>query len=158
MKTKVALGLAICCLVSALVGSLITNTVTAQQSVPPYPVVNPAQPYIPLMSVMFNDDPFRQHGLQVQSFFGIVDATAYTLFNTIPSDKRFILTDVYSNTDRSVYIANSVGAIALLNLQIYTGFHASFESGIPFEPNEVIRIKATSSGAYVTISGYYIDL
>lgn len=61
MKAKIVLGLAVCCLLSALVGVVATNSVQAQQ---PSPVIG-GWPF----SVNFVEDPFRQHGLMITSYF-----------------------------------------------------------------------------------------
>jgi len=64
MRTKVILCLAVGCLLSALVGGVVTNSLKAQAQPQPYPTIN-GWPF----SVNFVEDPFRMHGLMVKNYY-----------------------------------------------------------------------------------------
>lgn len=154
MKTKVILGLVLCCLLSALVGSVITGTVNAQAKL---------NPYIPLMSVLFDEDPLKQHAVQIKSYFGLSpNGSAVLHFDTVPTTQKFIVTDICTQSEAYVTLSSVTGSMnkGFLNTKVDNCNSIHLQSGIVFEPGEDILVGAGTGGigTWVTISGYYVDL
>lgn len=156
MKTKFVLGLTVCCLLSALVTSLVTSRVQAQA---PNPVLG-GWPF----SVNFVEDPFRMHGIQVKSWAIHISDNLPSVIPDVPPDKRFILTDILGEVEGpvAIYSDHYPPTILKVAFQFTDGMTYSLHlnSGIVFEPGESIYIEATSSVStvFITISGYFVDL
>lgn len=152
MKLKIAFGLTFCCLLICL-GMIVSNTSTAQSR---NPVVS-GWPF----SVNFVEDPFRMHGLEVESYMVTVQAGPYKDVVTVPKNKKFIITDIFCKEAVSVFNINLGNAS---NPDILTwafdndhGYSIHLKSGLSCGPGDKVRIYANNATA-VTISGYYVTL
>ena len=152
MKTKIFLGLAVCCLLSVLITSLITSTVQAQA---PNPVLG-GWPF----SVNFLEDPYRLHGLQTKSWC-IISGGNWVNITKLPSNKRFIITDILCDDNpQDVMFATDYSGSTLKATcgfgSPYTLYHIRLSSGIVYDANEEIWINTIANP--ITISGYFVDL
>ncbi len=150
MKLKIAFGLTLCCLLVSL-GMIISNTSTAQSRSP----MISGWPF----SVNFVEDPIRMHGLQIVSFSAGL-STAWDNMHTVPSNKRFILTDI--STDENVSVHIKLSPTPSYQAELRGKFtdsitHVSYRSGMVFGPNELIQGHAGKT-CRVLVSGYYVDL
>lgn len=155
MKTKVALGLSICCLVSALVGSAITSNVNAQYRLDPAMITS---------LIQFAEDPYRKHGLQMVTFYADVVTNNNTPITTIPTGKRFIVTDILVGD-------NNPGLLTDGKISMYDGTQQFFEThitssnpglhfqtGIAIDENRTLQMAVNPTPRHVSVSGYYVDL
>lgn len=151
MKTKIVLGLAVCCLLSALVGAVVTNSVQAQA---PSPVIS-GWPF----SVNFVEDPFRMHGLQIVDAHETCLSKVEKIVYTVPTGCRLIVTDICTNEDSHVVIED--GSVNCLNIDLNdkNARQTSFRSGIVFTESVNVNLDTGNPpGAHITISGYLVDL
>jgi len=159
MKAKVCLGLSVCCLMFTI-GGLVMNQSDAQ--------IVEKLPWPPT-SVVFEEDPYREHGLQVWSFRSSIAGSPYTDIFTVPPNKRFIVTDVFlgfhgAGTEEQIRIyiaANSTGSDsrAVFDLASTTNFCVHLNSGLVFDEDETFYACTSLNDSYsITISGYYVDL
>ncbi|MEW6746768.1 MAG: hypothetical protein AB1486_28845 [Planctomycetota bacterium] len=152
MRAKVVLGMAVGLLVLVLGAGLVTRHLLAQPS--PWPLLG--------WPVAFAEDPLRQHGLQVVSYYAVVSAGTWTLFGTVPPGKRLIITDI--STGGSITNSIAVAADSAGNDTrgtVATDGHEGWQSGIMFQPSEniyVIQDNDNDWGQGITLSGYYVDL
>ena len=150
MKAKVCLGLAVGLVVFLLGGLVMNQMVTAQ--------INTKLPWPPT-SVVFEEDPYREHALQVRSFCVACITTSYYHVMTVPGNTRFIITDVSVGDVTGVAISPDGGTNrAVVTFPLGAVGCASFNSGIVFDEGEPVYILSTVPNRSVTISGYYIDL
>ncbi len=145
MKAKVVLGLAVCCLLSALLGSMITGQLGAQHTVSPYPIT---------LEVRIEGDPLRGHALQAESWYVEVPTGGLIkVFDPLPENKMFMLTDIKTGGSVNVYADENC------TIKKTTGgtLWDFFITGIAFKPGEGLWLIG-SSGTKVTLSGYWVDL
>jgi len=151
MKTKIFLGLAACCLLVSIGGLVLPKTSQAQRS-------NSA--YLAPIEVYFGEDFMREHGLQVMSYCVDCPPSAATFVATVPSDKRFVITDIMANIqDVTVGLHNNSGSdYCQIRFNADTE-HYGFRSGVVVEPNCAIYISQCGTSTFtVTVSGYFVDL
>lgn len=150
MKMKVVLGLAICCLVSALAGSVITGNVNAQYQLEPSMITS---------LIQFAEDPLRKHALQAKSLCAYGNSSI--LMETVPSDQRFIVTQILfpSNMITTVYLDDSANnAPPYKAVTKVSGDPITLTPGVAFGPGEEIWIHIDPPQTnYVTAVGYYVD-
>ena len=156
MKARVLFGLALFCFILSLgivVGLTVSKGVQAQVT---GPFVQP-----PTLSVLFEEDPLRQHGRQVWSKHFQAVTSHSVLVDSVPYDKKFILTDVLTNTYEIIYFSkDSAGSQGKAHFSVEgagNNLYVNLISGIVFEPGESIYAKSTNGTALVTISGYFVD-
>ena len=110
-------------------------------------------------SVNFVEDPFRMHGLQIQSYLKDLPAKQFIPIFTIPSGQRFIITELCSMFDSHLHIRDQ--ATGINRVVVYCdhtdGNMVSFSSGIAFEQGETIEAYASVATSF-TLSGYFVDL
>ena len=148
MKTKVVFGLSLGCLLFALGGMVIPAIVLAQA---PNPVIS-GWPF----SVNFIEDPYRMHGLQVKSYH-VMTTGVWTPLETVPIDKRFIVTDICVDANTNVMLRDGVSGQRKIEIRFsdYSGYWMPLKLGIVFMPGETIEVLTQEE---VTISGYFVDL
>jgi len=152
MKAKIFMGIIIGCLTISLVGLLVSQKVQAQSSAGPGYW---AEGLGELMWVKFAEDHMRQHGKQIQSYC-ITGSTSWVLVDTVPSNRRFVITDSIAYEMVDVFYSVDSGSVEKARISGVQNPH-SFLSGIVFEPDESIFIKCNGASK-VTISGYWVDL
>jgi hypothetical protein len=80
---------------------------------------------------------------------------------TIPSDKTFILTDIWGTTGNNSIVYEDETKKAFLtgnaSASQVVDFALHLTSGIPFSPGTTIFISSISGHIHLTISGYYIQ-
>lgn len=159
MKAKVLLGLAVCCFLFSLglLAGLAIKGVQAQSTPGPWL----QQP----LFVKFAEDFMRQHGRQVKSYcVHCADPDTFYLVDTVPSDKRFIVTDI--GVFSRVWLSADPGGTPIRaafwggDLVGQGPFQVGLHTGIVFEPNESIYVAKMADSCethLVTISGYFVD-
>jgi len=157
MKAKFIMGIVIGCLSVALVGLLVSQRVQAQSS--------PGPGYWPeglgdLMWVKFAEDYMQKHGREIKSYNANASPEVVTFLDTVPANKRYIVTDIMSSTSSGNVVISLSADVSELDRRAATpGDWPSIglQSGIVFQQNESIYFKANAS-TIVTISGYYVDM
>jgi len=157
MKAKIFMGIIIGCLSVALLGLLVSQRVQADTS-----ATGPWLEGVPKdVSVSFAEDFMKEHGKQVMSYCVLVDNDVPTLIDTIPENKRFIVTDIISYDNTAVFLLSDTEGLTRKTYWSLTASrepHLSLHSGIVFESGESILIRTPDIDTTVTISGYYVDL
>lgn len=161
MKAKIFMGIIIGCLTVALVGLLVSQRVQAQETAGHGGL---PEGVLDLMWVKFAEDHMRQHGKQIKSWCVELTPTGQWFFiDTVPSGKRFIITDITSIYSSGIWLAvDETGAAssrkAMMYIQEGDDNSFSYQSGIEFDANESIYAYSHNLSTWVTISGYYVDL
>lgn len=153
MRIKIAFGFLFFCLLVCL-GVVVSNSSTAQS---PSPMIS-GWPF----SVNFVEDPYRKHGMEIQGFYlDKVNNVTNPVF-TVPSGKRYVVTDVLVGTDAvpfpdlRISLASNGQYIAAANLNANKTM-IRFQSGVIVEENRTLELSA-SYVSHVTISGYFVDM
>lgn len=148
-------GAAACGAVLFLLVFLLPGSARAQ-------LVGAARAFLPAL-VTFDEDPLRQHGLQVQSFCTELPGQTWTLVTTVPPDKRFIITDVEQVcSGEGVYLElrsspTSPPKAALMLVRPHLCRRIS--SGIAFEPGESIyALQSWLEPFKLTLCGYFVEV
>ena len=157
MKTKVMFWLSLCLFVSSIMGFVLSRGQPAEAAYDPHTVPT---------WVRLDEDFMRHHGLNIKSYCSHVGTSPVDIA-TVPSDTRFIITDIMSTameTHYQLYLhdANTGekrGYARLSGITLDIPCYVSLRSGIVFEAGEIIRVSHSSTGGhFVTISGYFVDL
>lgn len=162
MKMKIALVLSAAILLSSLITTFITSSVNAQ---------NRMEPAMITSLVQFAEDPFRQHGRQIESYFVSFPSNIYTLALTVPQGKKFIITDLNlrcgdpstPTTLMRVYLDRSETGgdrIGIFDLSKENNYSIGMNSGIAINETESLYVYNTfPEPSYgMTFSGYYVDV
>jgi len=160
MKPKIFLILSAACFfvsTGILIGVVVVSARAQNTPEPSYP---PS-----VMWVKFIDDFMREHGKQVKSYFiARPSQPTWIYVDTIPSNKRFIVTDLLNSEGNSGEIELATdeqgtvkkGGVYLGPYVNLTTSYASLNSGISFEPGEALYVYNINQE--FTICGYFVDL
>jgi len=146
MKTKLFLGALCCILLVSLIGFAIAGNTAWPEGLSD------------LIWVKFAGDPMQQHGRQVASWCVYASPGTSILVTTIPSNKKFIVTDVIMYDSVKAYLSTDLDTTDVKFRMPYNGTYIGIRSGVVFGPGESIYLKITAASSHVTISGYYVDL
>lgn len=160
MRSTIYLGLAVVGMLVVVAASSDTRSVHAQVASPdPHEQMGNSSfmsaLYSPML-VSFTDDPLRHHGMQIRSYFKTVGA-AWSVLDTVPATKKFIITDIHVNDDVLITLASDTDTKLAKLFDSVRGYSANFRSGIVFEPSEALMVQ-TDNLTKVLITGYLVDL
>jgi len=147
MKTKIFLGLLCCILLVSLIG------MTQAQSTGAGTWLDEVTRWI---MVRFAEDPWGEHGKQIVSYSDTTHPSEYVLVDTVPANKRLIITDIMMVDPTETHLAISSGGdgTQVVPPQLHIGLH----SGLVFNQDESIWVYTPGTSTYVTVTGYFVDL
>ena len=118
-----------------------------------------------LFNLKLAEDFLRQHGRQIKSYSKEVPEgvgqPAVEYVDTVPPNRRFIVTDVIAQYPGIVWLMSGqdTAVKVAFNMESSSRLHSKMldVAGIVFEPNEKIYVAQNSpSDNFITISGYFV--